>query len=300
MINIKNPKESIKQISLKSCLVVAISVASVLVVGCNSSKYFGTAQDIEEFDKCNEARLQVQIFGGSLEAACLTDKDSSDKNLSQDDIIIEDKSETNSKTKTDIDVSKTNTSSRNVLIGDDELPMFYNAPVSNASNNVSKDIIKDKKESSTKLTPALQLVYGDRLLTTYYGDSLGANLCSIDLDDAHPREYQYIVEEVKDAGLQDLYSRVNTLSRKGCKINFWQQSTGWTSNIVEYEKNKFVFKASCFNGNGGVNAIYDMNTKLYQYFFSYGFTNSQVAEFDKSGLSTYMKDYLKSSCPIMK
>lgn len=125
-------------------------------------------------------------------------------------------------------------------------------------------------------------------------------ICSIDVDNKHPREYQVVAEEIFNPSKSEFKKRVKSYLQKGCDIIVLDEN-GKSVNHNDIENtntSRFMYEANCFNGIGGVRGEYLVKSGVLHYIFHYDFTEKEVKEFDKIKLTSYMQDKLQEQCPF--
>ncbi|MGN1394027.1 MAG: hypothetical protein ACI4V7_08375 [Succinivibrionaceae bacterium] len=152
----------------------------------------------------------------------------------------------------------------------------------------------DLSESSSEFE------YNGHKLSVSSGEFLGEPICSIDLDDQHPKEFQVSVEGISKPSFEDFVNRFKAYQKKGCVVTSIDSKGNAHSYPINVTNGDYFLKAICFNGSGSIQGFYLTNKKVYKSYFLYEFSDKELIGFKRLGLLTYMEKLLKKNCAFYK
>lgn len=130
------------------------------------------------------------------------------------------------------------------------------------------------------------------------GEFDNEGICSVELDDMHPREYQITVETVSRPSLEDFSLTFNDMKKRCTSVTFIDNSGNISSEPRVTPDGVYRFEAKCFRGNGYVEGLYDTNKKFYRYVLMYDMTDAIFKKLNAAGVPAHMDNVLVRTCPF--
>lgn len=143
------------------------------------------------------------------------------------------------------------------------------------------------------------LRFNNHKLAVSSGEFMGNIICSMDLDDQHPKEFQVVAEKLNNASYNDFKNMFKSLKGKGCQAYFVDSDDNLHSDPAPTANEIYGVKAICFNGNGSIKGVYDTKKGIYRYNFAYGFSEGEIEAFRKEGLIDFMEKKLRRNCDFL-
>ena len=173
-----------------------------------------------------------------------------------------------------------------------------NGSSSNSNSNKKVKTVQQTQRQNLNLPTHYNFKGYELAFSSGYFQNNG--ICSIDVDNKHPREYQVVAENIFNPSKLEFKKRVEAYLKKGCDIVVLDEKGKSVNynNIENSNTSRFMYEATCFNGIGGVRGEYLVETGVLHYIFHYDFTKKEVKEFDKIKLTSYMQEKLQAQCPF--
>jgi hypothetical protein len=125
-------------------------------------------------------------------------------------------------------------------------------------------------------------------------------ICSVELDDMHPREYQITVETVTRPSFMDFTKTFNDVKRRCRGVKFKDSNGNISSEPKRTTDDIYRFEANCFRGTGKVEGLYDSRRKYYRYVVIYDMDDQMVQRLAGKGIIKHMETVLRKTCPFYR
>lgn len=146
--------------------------------------------------------------------------------------------------------------------------------------------------------PAANYDFGGHRFNVSSGEFDNEGICSVELDDMHPKEYQITVETVSRPSLEDFTVTFKDMKQRCSSVTFIDSQGNISSEPKETEDRIYRFEAKCFRGNGAVNGYYDSKHKFYKYTLIYAMSDEVVKKLASAGITDHMDRVLVRTCPF--
>ena len=140
--------------------------------------------------------------------------------------------------------------------------------------------------------------FGGHKFNVSSGEFDNEGICSVELDDMHPKEFQITVETVSRPSLQDFEVTFADMKKRCTSVTFIDSEGNISSSPKETEDRVYRFEAKCFRGNGSVKGYYDSKRRYYKYTLIYAMSDETVRKLENDGIVNHMDDVLVKTCPF--
>lgn len=142
--------------------------------------------------------------------------------------------------------------------------------------------------------------YAGHTFNVSSGEFGGEAICSVELDDMHPREYQITVETVAAPSFAGFKETVAGMKKRCSGLAFADGAGNVSSEPKENPDGVYRFRAKCFRGKGAIAGLYNSPAKYYRYALVYDLDEKAVARLDEQGIGAHMDAVLRRTCPFYR